>query len=193
MRPSHVVALPTHRTVGLQGEHYVCMRLAEAGTIPAMLTEGAVDVDIVAVLGGKSCTLQVKTRKTTPGRVPGVVDWNPARMTRPDFVVVVVAPEGDAPTAYVLPRVAVGKVWKLAGYQHPIRCNVNLTRAKPVFDRYVERWDGTSWSPTSNANPPRHLGGAGRPRVGGRPGTGSQVTARCRLWGWWVSGGHGYA
>ena len=32
MRSSHDVALPTHKTVGLQGEHYVRMRLAEAGT-----------------------------------------------------------------------------------------------------------------------------------------------------------------
>src|SRR4051794_29070720 len=49
------LALPPHKPVGLQGEHYVCMRLAEAGPTPAMLTEGAPGIDIVAVLDGRSC------------------------------------------------------------------------------------------------------------------------------------------
>ncbi len=117
------------------------MRLAEAGTIPAMLTEGAAAVDIVAVYGGKSCTIQVKTRKTKPGRAPGVVDWRPQRMARPNFVAIVIAPEGDTPTAYVLPRAVVPKVWTLGGYPHPLRSNLSITRVQPLLDRYVERWD----------------------------------------------------
>jgi hypothetical protein len=106
-----------------------------------MLTEGAADVDIVAVLGGRSCTIQVKTRLIRPGKRAYVIDWNPERMSRPDFVVLVLAPEGETPTSYVLPPKVVKQVWEVAGYPHPTRCNVSLTRAKPILERYRERWD----------------------------------------------------
>jgi hypothetical protein len=137
---------PSHE-VGLAGEHYVAMRLAMVGITPSVLPARTQDADVIAILGGRSRTLQVKTMGAA-GR--SVVDMAEARILRPDFLVIVALnmpgnyrAQPGTPIAYVLPRRAVRKVWELGGYPHPKRPGLRLSRVgvREFLARYEEAWD----------------------------------------------------
>lgn len=115
--------------VGAAGEHYVAMRLAMNGMDAAIPPSGNPITDVIAHIGGRTRSIQVKTRRH--GRAP-MIDMQPDKVAQADFVVIVLlgearGREGDVPpTAYVLPHHTMMVAWERFGYTHPKRCNMRL-------------------------------------------------------------------
>ncbi len=88
---------PDKALIRAAGEHAVVSELSRRGALAALVDEGARGVDVLARKGGRSVSIQVKTKR------PGVREW-PLRKKLPeeaDFFVLVNL--SDPPEFYVVP------------------------------------------------------------------------------------------
>ena len=102
-----------HLHVGAAGEHYVAHRLSLFGIDVGLVPAKTAAIDLLCYRGGRSASLQVKTRGPSVG--PGEpIDMHPGKVGFTDFLAVVIL-RGDEtsagrPFAYVLPRLAA-RAW----------------------------------------------------------------------------------
>lgn len=145
--------IPSSRSVGLAGKHFVAMQVALEGVTPLMFPAGAPVADLSATKRGRSATIQVKAMGEH-GRY--MVDLGASEI-RADFVCIVEMNlpgtgrykrprQGDpgaaidGPFAYVLPREMALQVVALGGDNHATRPAVNLRKAHHVLAPYLNAW-----------------------------------------------------
>jgi len=145
---------PTSRMVGIAGEHYAAMQLAQHGMLPILLAPGHPGIDLIAEDDSTTLTFQVKTRGADN---PHAYDLDGDRLSA-DFLVIVrlnlwhthgtvaggsryLPPESpQPPRAWVLPLEVAQLVWDIAGYRHPQRPALHTGKVIDILADWDEAW-----------------------------------------------------